>query len=296
MDRAQPGARGSTNRNIEFGETTGQYTDGWIVPADEPTLSAQRYTSFDETVFSEFDADYSSESLTVTIAPGEGFVDGWVARDSETSIELESDMKDQFIVLGWDPDAVYDDHEHSARDEADRVIVAHNRDVDSKHPTVAIWMFDTSASGVATAIDLRNIGPNLKEGIVDSQAIDRSSLSVNNPDRYQSAKLDDGSSYEVPVQVPAGATLSVYRWGAYDANTSSAPSGLNVELLDENDTVEKSANTADTQQDSPIVELENTSDQRTVYILRAKNDTGDTLGGEDDSRGVGMHFGYLVIE
>ena len=76
MDRAQPGAPGSTDRNIEFGETTSQYSDGCNVPADDPSLSAQRYTSLDEMGFNEFDASYSADSLTITIDPGEAFVDG----------------------------------------------------------------------------------------------------------------------------------------------------------------------------------------------------------------------------
>jgi len=100
MDRAQPGARGSTNRNIEFGETTGQYTDGWIVPADEPTLSSQRYTSLNETAFNEFDATYSADSLTITIDPGEAFVDGWLARDVATEIVLDGDTTGHTIVIG----------------------------------------------------------------------------------------------------------------------------------------------------------------------------------------------------
>lgn len=109
MDRAQPGARGSTNRNIEFGETTGQYTDGWIVPADDPTLSAQRYTSLDETAFNEFDATYSADSLTITIDPGEAFVDGWLARDEPTDIDLATNDAGQKVVIGWNPDVIYDD-------------------------------------------------------------------------------------------------------------------------------------------------------------------------------------------
>lgn len=85
----QPGARGSTNRTIEFGETTSQYRDGWIVPTDELTLSAQRYTLLDKTAFNEFDAAYAVDSLTVTIEPGEAFVNGWIARDTAISRLLQ---------------------------------------------------------------------------------------------------------------------------------------------------------------------------------------------------------------
>jgi len=86
MDRAQPGARGSTNRNIEF------------------------------------DATYSGDSLAVTIVLGEAFVDGWLARDVTTDITLDVDTDRQTIVIGWGLDAIYDDQQHDVRDEADRVI------------------------------------------------------------------------------------------------------------------------------------------------------------------------------
>jgi hypothetical protein len=77
MDRAQLGARGLMNRTIEFGETTSQYSNGQIVSSGDPTLSAQRYTP-DETAFNVFDATYTVDSLTATIAPSEAFVDDWL--------------------------------------------------------------------------------------------------------------------------------------------------------------------------------------------------------------------------
>lgn len=162
MDRAQPGARGSTNRNIEFGEaTTSKILGGYIVSADEPTLSAQRYSSLDETAFNEFSASYTADSLTVTIDPGEAFVDGWLARDIATEIDLSADTNEQVIVIGWDPDAIYDDQQHNTRDEADRVIVDLKNNVDTTHPTVAAWEFNTDGSGVSNVSDRRTIGRDL---------------------------------------------------------------------------------------------------------------------------------------
>jgi hypothetical protein len=70
------------------------------------------------------------------------------------------------------------------------------------------------------------------KNIVGQTAINYPEMVVDNPDRYQAAELDDGDSYEIPVQVPNGHRLVVYRWGCYDANTNSAPSGLDVQLLD----------------------------------------------------------------
>jgi len=292
MDRAQPGARGSTNRNIEFGETTGQYTDGWIVSADDPTLSAQRYTSLDETAFNEFDATYSADSLTITIDPGEAFVDGWLATDVATDIVLDGDTPGQTIVIGWDPDAIYDDQQHSVRDEADKVIVAHQRDVDPTHPTAEIWTFDTDVSGITNVEDHRDIGPQLSEKIAGRTAIDYREVVVDNPERLPITVLKNGESIEVPVYVDDGETLAVYRWGAFDASSALAPTGLDVELLDGNDTIQESQNTANTESDrTPVASHENTSGEPAVLKLRAKNYTGSTI----ENPGVGSHFGYVVI-
>jgi hypothetical protein len=275
MDRAQPGARGSTNRNIEFGETTGQYTDGWIVPADDPTLSAQRYTSLDETAFNEFAASHTASSLTVTIDPGEAFVDGWLARDVATDIDLAADTIEQTIMIGWDPDAIYDDQQHDTRDEADRVIVDLKSNVDSTYPVVAIWEFDTDETGVVSARDVRTIGQ-----AIDARTIDGGTLAAENPDRLPIAELDDEESIEV------------YRWGAYDISDATAPTGLDVELLDGSDTVQASTNTVDDEDDeNPLAEHTNGSGTTQAFKLRAINETGDAI----DNPGVAAHFGFRVV-
>lgn len=311
MDRAQPGARGSTNRNIEFGETTSQFSNGWIVPADDPTLSAQRYTSLDETVFNEFDATYSADSLTVTIGPGEAFVDGWLARDEPTDITLDADTAGQTIVIGWDPDAIYDDQQHTVRDEADRIIINRESAVTEPHPFSPIWSFDTDGTGVTLASDLRSVGPTMAainstydtdgsgaidtigSHVVTTEEIDLRSVVVEQPDRLPIVELRDGESIEIPVAVDAGEVLKVHRWGVFDVSTHSAPSGLTVELLDGDDNVQVSASTADERDPvSPVASVENTSGTLSIFKLRAKNETGAPI----DDPGVGSHFGYRVIK
>ena len=313
MDRAQPGARSSTNRNIEFGETTGQYTDGWIVPADEPTLSSQRYTSLDETAFNEFDAAYSADSLTVTIDPGEAFVDGWVARDVSTEIVLEPNTSNQLVTLGWDPEAIYDEARHATRDAADRLIIDHGSKLGPTVPHIPIWSFNTDNTGVTSASDHRQVGPTVAakntkydtkgvgavdvigEDAVTSREIDRILQVVDDPERKWSVELDDNESAEIQVYVEDGETLSVYRWGAYDGNSGTAPTGLNVEILDENDAVQQQSNTVDEyNKNEPIASIENTTGDSQIFVLRAKNATGNSIGDGDGERGVGVHFGYLV--
>jgi hypothetical protein len=309
MDRAQPGARGSTNRNIEFGETTSQYSDGWIVPSDDPTLSAQRYTSLDETAFNEFDAAYTTDSLTVTIDPGEAFVDGWIARDTATDLTLAPATAKQVVVLGWNPDAVYDEAQHSTRDAADEVVVSWESDVPEDTPYFLIWSFDTDDSGVVSATDHRPIGPTIEatNTVYDSQRtgsvdvvspdaitdveLDFPAVVAEHPDRLPIAELDDGESIEIPVLVAHEETLRVYRWGAYDIGGLSSPTGLDVELLDHDDIVQASENTTDNRNvASPIASYQNTSGSESLFKLRAINNSGARI----DSPGVGAHFGYVV--
>jgi hypothetical protein len=313
MDRAQPGARGSTNRNIEFGETTGQFSDGWIVPADDPTLSSQRYTSLDETAFNEFAATHSKDSLTVTIDPGEAYVDGWLARDTATEIMLELHTENQVIMLGWDPDAIYNSAQHPTRDAADKIMIDKKTTEISAVPQMAIWSFKTDETGVSSVTDLRRVGPSLAasntlydttetgavnvidEDAIGSNELDRTQRVIDNPDRQLSVELGVNESAEIQILVGDGEALEVYRWGAYDGNSGVAPSGLKVQLLDHQDTVHQEANLADEYDlSSPVASLKNTTEEQQVFVLRVKNSTGSPIGEENNKRGVGAHFGYLI--
>jgi hypothetical protein len=255
-------------------------------------LSAQRYTSIDETAFNEFDATYSGDSLTVTIDPGEAFVDGWLARDEPTDIDLAVDTSEQTIVLGWNPDAIYDDQQRDTRDEADQVILALESDADPVSPTVDIWTFETDTDGVTNAEDQRDIGPELSQNLAGRTAIDYRELVVDSPERLPITELDDGESIEIPVRIEDGETLEVYRWGAHSVNNTESTTGLNVELLDGADNIQVSANTADDFDSlTPVASYENTSGDIEVVKLRVKNDTGTLL----DDPGVAAYFGYLVV-
>jgi len=121
-------------------------------------------------------------------------------------------------------------------------------------------------------------------------------LVVDDPDRLPAAELDTGESIEIPVPVDDTETLEVYRWGAYDAADHTAPTGLDVELVDGADTVQAAANTTNTQDTgAPVASYQNTSGSTQVFKLRAKNDSGSAIGDADTDPGVGSHFGYRVV-
>lgn len=154
-DRAQPGAEGSHLYNVEMGEVFGEIGFNKVVQAGDPSRSAQYADSIDETVLNAFDATHSGTSLTVTIDPGEAFVDGWVARDTSTDVDLAASTTGQSVYVGWDTSAFFDSDVHETRDEADAVIVGLESAFESLDPKLELWTFDTDADGVTAATDQR---------------------------------------------------------------------------------------------------------------------------------------------
>lgn len=83
----------------------------------------------------------------------------WTARDTTTDFPLAPNTDDQQVVLGWNPDAVYDETRHSTRDAADKIIISRESEISNTTPSVPIWSFDTDDNGVMSATDQRTIGP-----------------------------------------------------------------------------------------------------------------------------------------
>jgi len=170
-DRAAPGAQGSTVRNLEHGEAMMSTMGGFIVPADEPTYSAQRWDGLNEGNFAAFDASYSSGSLTVTIQPGEAFIKGWLARDTSTDVELDSFEDGQTVILAWDADAVYSDEIHDSREEADSVIITLEDDLTVNIPYIPLWEFGTDGDGVTSSIDRRVTKPSASFSSLSAESV-----------------------------------------------------------------------------------------------------------------------------
>jgi len=109
--------------------------------------------------------------------------------------------------------------------------------------------------------------------------------------RFDITALDDTESREIPLRVDDTETLEVYRWGAFDASDGTAPTGLDVELVDGSDTVQASANTVNNQSTStPVASFTNSSGSTSVFKLRVNNTTGSAI----NSPGVGANFGWQI--
>lgn len=104
------------------------------------------------------------------------------------------------------------------------------------------------------------------------------------------ALLEDGESAEISVPVSDGETLTVKRWGSYKISDGTAPTGLQVQLLDGSDTVQDSANTTDNRSSSGVASYINSSGSLSIFKLRVDNATGNNY----TTAGVGAVFGYEV--
>lgn len=165
--------------------------------------------------------------------------------------------------------------------------------------------FPDEEAAVSVAGDLRNgtvvySRSQERQFIIDGTSVQPNYTPVEqvveNPDRNRATELSDGDSIEIPIPVADGEALEVHRWGAFDASDHTAPTGLDVELVDGADVVQIAANTTNSQDTTtPVASLQNTSGGTEVFKLRAKNDTGSAIGDADGDPGVGAHFGYRVV-
>lgn len=134
-------------------------------------------------------------------------------------------------------------------------------------------------------------GTGLEDGGSDSLQIDYAADVVERPQRNPIVALDNGESVEIAIEVPDQDTLSVYRWGAFDASDGSVPTSLDVQLKDGSDTVQASANTGNKEnKSSAVASYQNTTGSSSIFKLAANNGTGSAI----NSPGVGSHFGWRV--
>ena len=271
MDRAQPGAIDSIVRNDELAQALGQFSDGWIVPGDDPTPAAQRREDVDDEALDGFDLSHSPTSLEVTVEPGEAFVDGWLLRDEPTEILLDADSTTD-IVVGWNPDAIFNDEVDANRDEADETIVTTATNADPEHPTVAIWDVTTDGTGVVDVVDNRELGSavNIVRAFVeeiDAGAVSADDAQVNNApteDTDVARKTEVDGKADTDANVEGFSTSG----GADTVPVSQGDGTLQMEVVDtEIDLIE-------VQSAGELPDAENLDDPTIAYV----NDGDDYVG------------------
>jgi hypothetical protein len=156
-DRAQPGAIDSVIRNDEIAEAMSAFSEGAIVSPQNPTNASIRRSDIDETVLDAFSISTSSNSLDVTIAEGEGYVEGWFCRDVTTTLTLPTNATTD-IVVGYNTDAIFDPNVDPDRDAADEVIVDLQQNVDPDVPQVVAHRVTTDGGGVTSTERVAPVG------------------------------------------------------------------------------------------------------------------------------------------
>lgn len=148
--------------------------------------------------------------------------------------------------------------------------------------------------GGATVTDKGNREVDVDAGASGLTSQEQVDILVDSPNGHiDNAVLDNGESAEISVPVPNGETLKIYRWGGYRISDGVAPANLNVELKDDGDVVQATANTVNnesTDPNTPVASHTNSSGSLSIFKLAIANDTGGTI----TDPGVGAIFGYLV--
>jgi hypothetical protein len=189
-DRVQPGAIDSIIRNDELAQIFNQFSEGWIVAGgSDPTPAAVRRPNIDETVLNGF-ALVSTSGFDITVDSGEGFVGGWCARDTQTTISVPPNST-ATVVLAWSLDAAFDPQTDPTRDAADKVEIDIKANVDVQYPKTELFDVTTDGSGITGTTDRRRIGPTVSSDTVD--AADEIALPVYASKSDVPADLDEGA-------------------------------------------------------------------------------------------------------
>ena len=167
----------------------------WIV-----TAGTDLYASYDGLAgpLQAFDvASSSASSSDVTIDTGEGFAGGaWLARDSQTTVTLASQVTDQTVYVGWRSAAT------------NMVIIGLDADFQADDPRIPIFDFDTDGSGVISTTDRRPIGRQIdiqnkgSASKLEGSGADEVSRVVSN--NIPITTIPDGQKAVTPFNVPNG--------------------------------------------------------------------------------------------
>jgi hypothetical protein len=181
-------------RNDELAQVFGRFSEGFIIPGSDPTPAAQRRGDIDETVLDAFSLTTSATSLDVTVAPGEVFASGWACRDVSTTLTLPPNSTVD-IVVGFDPDAIFDPTVDPDRDAADETVIDLDANVDTTTPTTVAHRVSTDGSGVTSSERIARVGSS-----VQAESLSASGA-LRNP-RFQTLT-------DVPNDLPVGTQVFV---------------------------------------------------------------------------------------
>lgn len=193
----------------------------WIFPGGQTLINGESVPSVRDPdlvgPLDAFDAQYTADSLTVTIASGEAVVEGaYLASDDDTiqnsagevvhDVALDASTNGQAVYLGFD---------HTAADVDALIIGRDSAFTSSDQPRIHIWSFDTDSTGVTNATSHRPIGERIEvtnrryEG-GGSQAVDRAldADSLGGVVAGNYARTDVAETFSATVTIDTGDTAT----------------------------------------------------------------------------------------
>jgi outer membrane protein assembly factor BamB len=196
-DRAQPGAIDSVIRNDELAQVFDKFTDGFVIPATDPTAAAQRRPDIDETALDEFRlSGVSGGSLTVTVEPGEAFIGGWMCRDTSTTVSLPANDTAR-IVAGYSTNAIFDPQVDADRDDADKAFIQLQRNTDPEFPQSVIHRVTTDGSGVTGDERVAAVGPQVSVNNLIIDSVNSITDATPRPGRVKIARKTDPGGNQI---------------------------------------------------------------------------------------------------
>lgn len=116
----------------------------WIVSDDEDHYAT--HLGLSGAPLNAFDQTSSADSMTVTIASGEGYVGGaWLARDESTDVTLNSGTSGQMVAVG------------PRYQVSDELRIDRTENFTAEEDYHILWEFDTDSNGVTATSDHRSV-------------------------------------------------------------------------------------------------------------------------------------------
>jgi DNA replication initiation complex subunit (GINS family) len=150
-----------------------------------------------------------------------------------------------------------------------------------------------------TTSDAHHIRPGAGDYLYESGDdfnVDHAAALIDSPNGHiGTADLPASESAELTVRLADGEAIFIYAWGGYTVPSGTAPSGLQVQLIDPSGTTQASENTVWTANASGVASYTNSSGGVQIMRLRVDNSTGTNYTSDAGNDGVAAQFAYEVV-
>lgn len=113
-------------------------------------------------------------------------------------------------------------------------------------------------------------------------------------DGIPTADIPTGDFAERTVIVPDDFEITLHTWGGYTVPSMTAPTGVEVRLLDDTESILTASNTVREASTSGLYTDMNDSGSDSLYLLRLVNESGTDYTSAAGNDGLGAFFGYAI--